>query len=247
MIGADVNAARAIIADLSGLCDFNTLGSDAVSLCAKLQSRLSPTHLTFRGALVPEMPRSGRQSSDTCRRLDNERVAATNASASSFRWSHAHLVQWPTGPQAPPADLDPAALRCDRAVRNPCRLAVMRLPPDPKNRIAALRAIVRARDTLARAPDLQRSVPEPTSWLLTRFQDCLNVGRRDAATDVLARLRAELRLDALNLKFLEVQLLAAFGDWTGIIDLPGFANLCLARSNRRRYRIASRGDLLGYI
>jgi hypothetical protein len=72
-------------------------------------------------------------------------------------------------------------------------------------------------------------VPEPTSWLLTRFQDCLNVGRRDAAADVLARLRAELRLDALNLKFLEVQLLATFGDWTGIVDLPGFANLCLAR------------------
>src|SRR5204862_3820339 len=89
--------------------------------------------------------------------------------------------------------------------------------------------LVRARDTLARAPKLQRSTPEPTSWLLTHFQDCLNVGRRDVAADILARLKSEFRLDALNLKFLEVQLLATFGDWTGIVDLPGFANLCLAR------------------
>ena len=44
-----------------------------------------------------------------------------------------------------------------------------------------------------------------------------------------SRLKSELRLDALNLKSLEVQLLAAFEDWTGIVDLPGFANLCLAR------------------
>ena len=56
-------------------------------------------------------------------------------------------------------------------------------------------------------------------------------------------LGAELRLDALNLKFLEVQLLAAFGDWTGIVDLPGFANLCLARRTARHYRTASRGTL----
>jgi hypothetical protein len=129
-------------------------------------------------------------------------------------------------PEALPQD-DPAASVVAQA--QPVSTGVMRLPPDPRNRLAALRALIRARDTLARAPDLQRSAPAPTSWLLTRFQDCLNVGRRDAAADVLARLKSELRLDALNLKFLEVQLLAAFGDWTGIVDLSGFANLCLAR------------------
>ena len=127
----------------------------------------------------------------------------------------------------------------------PMSTGVMRLPSDPRNRLAALRALVRARDTLARAPNLQRSAPEPTSWLLTRFQDYLNVGRRDAAADVLARLRSELRLDALNLKFLEVQLLAAFGDWTAIVDLPGFANLCLARRTPAITALLLEATLLG--
>jgi hypothetical protein len=93
----------------------------------------------------------------------------------------------------------------------------------------ALRALIRARDTFARAPSLTRAAPEPTSWLLARFQDHLNVGRRDAAAAMLLRLRDELRLDALNLRSLEVQLLATFNDWTGIVEIPGFANLTRAR------------------
>src|SRR5579883_3008477 len=100
---------------------------------------------------------------------------------------------------------------------------------DSDDRLAALRALVRARDTLARAPELQRAASQPTSWPVARFQDYLNVGGRDSAVDILSRLKSELRLDALNLKFLEIQLLAAFGDWSGIIHLPGFAHLCVAR------------------
>ncbi|TNC74343.1 hypothetical protein FHG71_03960 [Rubellimicrobium roseum] len=65
--------------------------------------------------------------------------------------------------------------------------------------------------------------------MLARFQDYLNVGRWDAAATLLDRLRGELRIDALNLKSLQVQLLAAREDWIGITDLPGFANLLNAR------------------
>jgi hypothetical protein len=107
--------------------------------------------------------------------------------------------------------------------------AIMRLPMDDRLRIMALRAVLRARETLARAPELQRSAPVSTSWLLARFQDYLNVGRRDAASGIVERLRSELRLDALNIKFLEVQLLAAFEDWIGIATLPEFPSLCVAR------------------
>jgi len=64
---------------------------------------------------------------------------------------------------------------------------------------------------------------------LASFQDFLNVGRRDAAADILYRLKEELRIDALNLKFLEVQLLARFEEWNAILMLPGFGNLCVAR------------------
>ena len=111
----------------------------------------------------------------------------------------------------------------------PLTTAVIRLPSGTKRREAALRAMVRARETIKRAPSLTRSAPEPTSWLLARFQDCLNVGRREDAESILKRLREEFRLDALNLKALQVQLLAAFGDWAKIVELPGFENLVRAR------------------
>ena len=110
-----------------------------------------------------------------------------------------------------------------------CVAAEIRIPSDPGSRDMALRALVRLRDTFARAPNLTRAAPEPTSWLLVKFQDHLNVGRRDAAAAVVNQLRDELRLDALNLKFLQVELFAAFGEWRAIVDLPGFANLTRAR------------------
>lgn len=107
--------------------------------------------------------------------------------------------------------------------------ATMRLPNDTAGRERALRALVRARDTFARAPDLSRAPPEPTRWLLARFQDHLNVGRRAAAAAILDKLRDELRLDALNLRSLQVQMLATFEDWSAIVALPNFVNLTLAR------------------
>jgi hypothetical protein len=221
MIGADVDAARAIIGDLSGLSDFNSLGPDAASLCVSLIETIADPH--FPGAVVPNIDIGG-----------NLHILVAASTMSSWRrlrpllqaFAGPTLTSFDGLPEALPQG-DPAASVV--AQSQPVSTGVMRLPPDPRNRLAALRALVRARDTLARAPNLHRSAPAPTSWLLTRFQDCLNVGRRDAAADVLARLKSELRLDALNLKFLEVQLLAAFGDWTGIVELPGFANLCLAR------------------
>lgn len=108
-------------------------------------------------------------------------------------------------------------------------IAVINVPSTSGQRDAALRALVRLCETFARAPALTRAAPEPTSWLLARFQDNLNVGRRDAAVAVLDRLRDELRLDALNLKALQVQLLATFDEWAEIISLPGFTNLVAAR------------------
>lgn len=129
----------------------------------------------------------------------------------------------------PSTDLVAPDLLAVLAEAGHCVTAAIRVPADSVGREMALRALVRARDTFARAPSLTRAAPEPTSWLLARFQDHLNVGRRDAAAAVLLRLRDELRLDALNLRSLEVQLLATFNDWGGIVDLPGFANLTRAR------------------
>lgn len=221
MIGLDVDAARALKGNLTGLGDFDALGPDAASLCAKLIETIVDPR--FPGALVPCIDNSGKvhiliaaSTTTAWRRLSPVLKAFAGPTLTSFDGL----------PEALPQG-DPVAAMV--AQWQPASTGVMRLPSDPRNRLAALRALVRARDTLDRTPDLHRSAPEPTSWMLARFQDYLNVGRRDAAANALARLKSELRLDALNVKFLEVQLLAAFGDWTSILELPGFANLCLAR------------------
>ena len=106
---------------------------------------------------------------------------------------------------------------------------IIELPSDERGRLIAERALLRMLDTLTRAPDLTNSPPEPTSWLLARFQDHLNVKQRDAAERLLLRLKEEMRLDALNLVALRVHLLATFDDWKTITELPDFTNLIQAR------------------
>jgi hypothetical protein len=221
MIGLNIDAARSIMGDVSGLCDFSALGPDVASLCASLIETIADPQ--FPGAVVPSVNING-----------NLQILVAASTVSAWRrlrpvlqaFAGPTLTSFDGLPEELPQG-DPVAGVVARS--QPVSTGIMRLPSDPRNRLAALRALVRARDTLARAPELQRSAPQPTSWLIARFQDYLNVGGRDAALDILSRLKSELRLDALNLKFLEVQLLAAFGDWAGIIHLPGFANLCVAR------------------
>lgn len=221
MIGPNLDAARAVLADLVALQPCASASNEIAALCADVtQSVISET---FPGALVPVIDRAGSMQIDVAaptmsdwRRLKPVLLAFAGPTLAGF-----------DGVPEPFAAIDPIGARLQLAA--PAVTAIMRLPTDDRARVAALRAVLRARDTLARAPELQRSAPVPTSWLLARFQDYLNVGRRDAATGVLDRLRSELRLDALNIKFLEVQLLAAFEDWASIVALPEFASLCVAR------------------
>ena len=221
MIGVNIEAARTIARDLSALGEFSVLEPDAAELCATLFDTVADPD--FPGAVIPNVDAAGdlrlfvaAPTMAAWRRLSPALKAFAGPTLTSF---NGLLEPLPQGD-----------LVADIVMQlHPAATGVMRLPPVARNRLLALRALVRARETLARAPNLQRAAPEPTSWLIAYFQDYLNVGRRDAATDILMRIKRELRLDSLNLKFLEVQLLAAFDDWSGIVNLPGFANLCLAR------------------
>jgi hypothetical protein len=221
MIGVDLDAARTVLADLTALQPCAGASNDIAVLCADVtQSVISET---FPGALVPVFDGSGSMQID---------VAAPTVS--DWRRLKPVLLAF-AGPTLTGFDGVPELFAPTDAVgarlllTAPAVTAIMRLPADDRARVVALRAVLRARDTLARAPELQRSAPVPTSWLLARFQDYLNVARRNAAAGILERLRSELRLDALNVKFLEVQLLAAFDDWGAIVALPEFSSLCVAR------------------
>lgn len=221
MIGQNLDAARAVLADLVALQPYASASNEIAALCADVtQSVISET---FPGALVPVIDRAGSMQIDVAapslsdwRRLKPVLLAFAGPTLTGF-----------DGVPEPFDVIDPIGARLQLAA--PAVTAIMRLPADDRARVAALRAVLRARETLVRAPELQRSAPVSTSWLLARFQDYLNVGRRDAAAGILDRLRKELRLDALNVKFLEVQLLAAFEDWACIVALPEFVSLCIAR------------------
>ncbi|MBK6491611.1 MAG: hypothetical protein IPF97_07920 [Sphingomonadales bacterium] len=221
MIGPNLDAARAVLADIIALQPCDGAGTELAALCADLIQSVVAEALP--GALVPIIDSAGSMQIDVAaptmsdwRRLKPVLLAFAGPTLTDFDGI----------PKAFDA-ADPVGTRL--LLAEPAVTAIMRLPVDDRSRVAALRAVLRARDTLARAPELQHSVPVPTGWLLARFQDYLNVGRRDAATKVLDRLRSELRLDALNVKFLEVQLLATFEDWAAIIALPEFSSLCVAR------------------
>ena len=115
------------------------------------------------------------------------------------------------------------------AEADPSAVAILDLPSDDTIRAQGLRALVRLVTVWSRAPAMDGRPSEPTSWLLADFQDQINVRRREAAWSVVRRLEDELRLDALNIRFLEVQLFAAFEDWQAIFAMRGLKDLCNAR------------------
>lgn len=106
---------------------------------------------------------------------------------------------------------------------------VARLEPPLEQVKFCIRALARLRQMFVQRPTLTDTTPEPTSRLLARFHHSLNVGDRADVELIQAQLAAELRIDALNLHFLEVQKLAAFGDWGQLRNHDSFGSLCYAR------------------
>lgn len=95
--------------------------------------------------------------------------------------------------------------------------------------VDAMRALRRMLAMIRQAPESSLKPPRPTSWLLSDFEDALNVGDRTRAERLVGRLRDECRLDALNLRFLSVQLLASLESWAELRESDYFIDLCLAR------------------
>lgn len=221
MIGIDPDDAQQVLADIVTLSQFASLDPDLAELCTEIFQTVSEPE--FPGALVPVINEDGSlhinlatQTVSNWRQIKPVLLAFAGPTLTSFN-----------GLPEPFSANDAVSVRIMET--QPAVTAVIRFPSEVNACRSGLRAIQRAIETLSRAPQLQRTAPVPTSWLLAQFQDCLNVGKRDAASAVLKRLSSELRLDALNLKFLEVQLLATFHDWDAIVALPEFPKLCVAR------------------
>lgn len=111
---------------------------------------------------------------------------------------------------------------------------VARLVAGSKDNIPEItsRALKRMIQMVSSAPQTTREAPRPTSQLLAQFVDALNGNDRRQASAMLDICREELRLDALNLLFLQIQLLAHFGEWPAIRAMPEFDSLCHTRKPR---------------
>lgn len=221
MIGIDLPAATALKVNALATSRQDLLTPEMAELCREISNTLDDPR--FPGGLVPVV-------------LDSGEVLVLAAASTQRAWRQlAPLLRAFAGPTltsftgAPtqfPSGLPTAIVLLGS---RPQATATLRIPSEATPQLAALRALRRLQETLLRSPDLRTKPPEPTGWLLARFQDYLNTGRPDAARRVLTRLREELRLDALNLGALEVQILASTQDWRAVLDLPIFASLSLAR------------------
>jgi hypothetical protein len=107
--------------------------------------------------------------------------------------------------------------------------AVARLRAPPATAVSTERALKRMVAMVGRAPEKAAPASESTGRLLARIRDHLNALAIDDARQLLERCRAEHRLDALNLKFLEVEILATARDWRGVVGLDGFDDLLRTR------------------
>lgn len=108
--------------------------------------------------------------------------------------------------------------------------AVARFSPGEGKRPAIAKAgLLRLRDCLSRADIPRRVAPRTTRQALEDFRLALVALDRVAAERTIEFLRLNYRLDAMNLRFLEVQLDATFGDWERLLRRKFIGELCYAR------------------
>jgi hypothetical protein len=91
---------------------------------------------------------------------------------------------------------------------------------DPGTPKAALEALDRMRRVWSLRPERSRELPRPTGRVLRDFHLALLAQDRETAEAELRYLRDRSRLDALNLLFLRVQMLAEVGRWEELASLP---------------------------
>lgn len=102
----------------------------------------------------------------------------------------------------------------------------------PRQRLV-LAGLQRLRETLGRSEAPQRAMPRSTVQVLRDFNLALSGRDREEAEAAIAFLRDNMRLDALNLRSLEVQVEAAFERWDVLRGHPSFPTLVQARRSTR--------------
>lgn len=217
MIGRDVATAQALTADFRAIAGFDALPPNLRQLFDDVLASAADPRVP--GAVLPAPVGQGcRIYAVAADQKEWRRLAPLlSAFAGPTLTSFSGVIHSPTG--SDPLDEFARALP----------VGVVAIAKANDTSIEAMRSLRRMIAMLRRVPEGTSQPPRPTSWLLSDFEDALNVGDRLAAERLIERLRDDCRLDALNLRFLTVQLLASLGSWAELRAHPHFADLCLTR------------------
>lgn len=222
MIGKDIEAARRLVEQFRALIDFSAFSAEVAEEFDALSCTATDEH--FPGALLV-LPRVGKRSvyyalaSDVAewRRLRPLLIAYAGPTLTSF--------------QGWPEPLLPRALAAEAFLDSAGLHVVARLVPgdEVKVQVFTRRSLQRMITMVTNAPSTTSAVPQSTDRMLAHFSDCLNGNDRTGAQRILEQFEREMRIDALNLLFLKVKLLAWFGNWQAILEMPEFHSLCYTR------------------
>ena len=212
MIGANAEASVLLVAEWKASTGWDVSADDLSSFERILASASVPG---FPGGILP-WPRTGKRTvfyavsrnSEDWRRLRPLVVAFAGPTLTGFAGApHRPNPKWGS----------PEEFLASNGFAAVARLV-------PADDAQAQRIVLWALDQLCRLvlenPAAERRASEPTSRLLGRLEGALADGDRTAATTLHTRLRAEDRLDALNLTYLSIEIAAAFRDWTAIVEMP---------------------------
>lgn len=107
--------------------------------------------------------------------------------------------------------------------------AVARIESGPDTSRLLRRSLRQLTRTTTRMPDVAFVSAEPRHRIIRQFFNNVAAGELEAALECVSSLRRDLRLDTLNLAFLEVHARATVGDWRGIVNMREFLPLLHAR------------------
>lgn len=123
------------------------------------------------------------------------------------------------------SDLDPADPVEGLLLQSGVRYAA-RLGAGPNNLKFAAQALARLISALASVPRDAQGPQRSTGSLLAELEMCLAAGEKLGAERVLGVLRDEWRLDALNIRFVEIRIAATFREWPQLAAQPWFDDIC---------------------
>lgn len=82
---------------------------------------------------------------------------------------------------------------------------------------------------MSQRPTLTQEAVRPTGRVLRDFYMAVQAGNRELAESDIMYLKDKVRLEAVNLMFLRVQMLAGLHNWKEIIELPSLREILLVR------------------